>query len=144
MTEQDSSLLGGAWSDKKKWVMGILAAVIVFSITAGLNAVFSGSESDEEKLCRDPSHGIERYEFSDTVEQNSGWVASGYNEAWWCQKMKNDYQSNRPDISIIWGNQVSSQRYNKDSFGHVTYNYYCKVTAKWNPIYNLKHSEACL
>ncbi len=101
------------------------------------------NSNSEEIACRDISHGLEKYQFSDVVRNSSGWVDGGRDQNWWCQTMKNQYQSSKQSVSIAWSQQSSSEVSNKDWKGHVTYKYHCTATANTNPIYKLKKSDAC-
>ena len=100
-------------------------------------------QPDGYKSCRHISHGVERYQYNDVVEQNSGWRGGGRDQDWWCQEMKNGYQATKPNISIVWRDRTSSENSRHDIFNNYQYNYHCRVTAYWGPIYNLRESQAC-
>lgn len=109
----------------------------------GYETVSRTVQPDGYKSCRDISHGVERFANAEPVKQNSGRVGGGHSQPWWCQEMKNRYQAARPGLQIVWTNQTSGESSSKDWKGHVTYNYWCQVTAHWNPIYRLRATQAC-
>jgi len=94
------------------------------------------------KACRDPSHGIERYQQSDVVVQSSGWLSGGRDPQWWCQAVKNAYQSTK-GVPVVWSGQSTREESRRDWKGHVTYKYHCTVTAQWSPIYKVAESPSC-
>lgn len=92
--------------------------------------------------CRDPAHGVERFQYSETVGLESGWVRGGYSQPWWCEQVRQRKQQ-AVGQSITWEAPTSSERSRRDVFGHVEYKYTCKITASWSPIYNIKRTPSC-
>ncbi len=130
------------WSEKKRWILGIVAPLIV-AVIVGAFGYINGYFLKGEKSCRDISHGFEKYQYTDNVSKSSGWVRGGKDPNWWCQTMKNEYQSTKPTKSLVWTGTKSSEQSRKSALGRVSYKYHCSATSSWDPIYKLKISDVC-
>jgi len=119
-------------------IVGALIVALIIWISSN-----AGEMLEEDLPCRDVSHGIEKYQYTQLVKESSGRVDGGHDQPWWCQTMKNKFQSTKPNTSIVWSGEKSSEEQpKKDWKGHVTYKYHCTATASWDPLYKLKVSDA--
>jgi hypothetical protein len=95
------------------------------------------------KACRDPSHGLERYQREFDVSRDSGWRGGGYDPGKWCNDVISGLRGEHPQGAF----SVVSSGENSESkclpFNCPQYNYSCTVHVKTDPLYIEKVSSAC-
>ena len=97
-------------------------------------------------LCRNQSHGIEKWETEvGWGPESTGWLGGGHNQQDECNKIIAGALASRPDaqISLLPGSAGMWEESRKDILGHVEYKYYCRGTYRSGPIYVEKQSRAC-
>jgi hypothetical protein len=96
------------------------------------------------KTCRLPEFGIEKWLHTEDIGQSSGWRDGGKSQQDWCNELI---------ALLVEGRSIGpeheaeilgmSERSDKDWLGHATYNYYCKVRLKWQPLYAERQDSRC-
>ncbi len=130
-------------------MLGFFAAMVQPVYKSTPNATLCGFDEKviqvppqhEFNECRAQAHGVEKYEYTETVASSSGRVGGGRNQQWWCDQMKNAKQQ-AVGQPIAWG-PTSSWEESSRNFGTVRYNYHCTATASWGPIYVSARSSEC-
>lgn len=95
------------------------------------------------KVCRDKSHGIERYARSFTVERTSLWMGGGYSQDPWCNDVIAQQRGQVPDAEFNVLAKSEDKKNTCAPFNCPQYQYYCKVEVHADPIYEEKASSAC-
>jgi hypothetical protein len=91
--------------------------------------------------CENPSK-VTGYRYHETISKSSGRVGGGFDQNWHCTNVKREKEK-AVGQSIIWSNQKSTEKSEKDDWGHVTYKYHCTIDAAWGPIYKVERWESC-
>ncbi len=149
------SICAGDWLYRERQVCEDKSSPIFALVTdgaiCGYDTVHRTVQPKGFKPCRHSSHGVERYANSEVVEMKSDRVGEGYSQNWWCREMKNRYQASRPGTQIVWTAEMSSEiphiyadlREGANHTTHRTYEYSCRATAQWSPIFNQVPTSAC-
>jgi hypothetical protein len=96
------------------------------------------------KTCSRPEFGQAGWARSEEIAQTSGWVGGGSNPANWCNELINQTISGRaigPQHEVKINDKGESSK--RDVMGHVSYNYSCKITIQWEPVYNQRQDPLC-
>jgi hypothetical protein len=133
----------------KFFVLALVGMVFGFLgyIVPLLRPLFVGNSSTNQpvyKTCALPEFGRIGWVNTETVENGSGWVDGGNSQPWWCEKLKQQFVTGRslgPDHEAVV--LSSSEESDKDFFGHVTYNYICKIKFSWTSIYESRQDPRC-
>jgi hypothetical protein len=96
------------------------------------------------KTCPRPEFGQSGWARSEDISQTSGWVDGGSNPGNWCNELINQSLKGRGigpehEVKIV----STGEDHKKDVLGHVSYNYSCKITIQWVPIYNERQDPLC-
>src|SRR5262249_207863 len=89
---------------------------------AGASAIPAGPFADLP-VCQVPSNGIESYSIDQQIAGDSGWRGGGYNQTAFCNDRKTALQKAYPNSILTETGR--SENSHKDTWGHVTYIYYC-------------------
>ena len=95
------------------------------------------------KVCRDPSHGIERYGRTFTVQRTSPEMGGGHGQDEWCQNAISVLRGEFPGAEFSKVNSSESSRSHCPPFNCPQYTYYCTIKIQADPIYNERPSSAC-
>ena len=93
--------------------------------------------------CAHPSHGIERYGTEVPWAANSGWLGGGNSRPNICGGLRAGWEASNPGQTIEIPDSGMTEDSKKDVFGHVEYMYFCRGTARSNPVYREARSRAC-
>lgn len=101
------------------------------------------AQPPQPRLCRDRSHGVERYgrEFDDYRE--SGWRGGGYDPDRWCNDVIAILRGQHPEGEFAVVSKGERSESKCSAFNCPQYNYHCTVRVKTDPIYNERVSAAC-
>ena len=96
------------------------------------------------KTCRHPDFGQVGWARSEIVDQSSGRRGGGSSPQNWCNELANSFIQAR-SIGPQHAVEVleTHESNDKDFFGHVTYNYSCKLRVSWEPIYAERQDPRC-
>jgi len=108
---------------------------------AGVNMVPAGPCA-ELPVCRTASNGIEGYTVDQQIPGDSGWRGGGYNQNAFCNDRKTALQNAYPHSVLTETGR--SENSHKDTWGHVTYIYYCSFHRQEGPIYKSMASLDCI
>lgn len=97
----------------------------------------------EQKSCRDPSNGIERYNREFDVQRNSPEMSGGHSQPEWCNTMTANLRGEHPLGVFSVLNSSESSRSGCAPFNCPLYTYSCTIHVKTDPIYFDKVSPAC-
>ncbi|MBY3544795.1 patatin-like phospholipase family protein [Rhizobium laguerreae] len=117
-------------------------------LSSSLNVALQAIEIQAQEAptaCRDPSHGVERYQIDNVIKRTSDWMQGGHSRTEWCDTV---ISSLRPDYSadalLEIADTSEETRSTCRPFNCVQYRYTCSVRVRAGPIYNEKASAACL
>jgi hypothetical protein len=97
----------------------------------------------EQKKCRDPGNGIERYARELDVQRTSPEMSGGHSPGEWCTTAILSLHGEHPlgVFSVVTNSE--SSRSGCSPFNCPLYTYYCTIHVKTDPIYVEKISPAC-
>ena len=121
--------------------IGAVATVLAL-FAAGFEWITCIPETERFKVCRDPAHGVEQYQYSESVSDQSGWRGGGYSQPAFCSELMRRKEA-AIGQSIVWGTPQSSEDSRRVGLGRVEYNYVCTISAQWAPVYRAARSEIC-
>ncbi|RWO88579.1 MAG: serine protease [Mesorhizobium sp.] len=107
-------------------------------ITPAENATVS--DESTAGACRDPSHGVEKWNEVQEVSRESGWIPEELDAEKWCALVQNSISKNYklPQFEVL-----ETERRMRRNGDVVLYLYSCKLRVQSNPSYLLKLSSAC-
>jgi len=97
----------------------------------------------EQKSCRDPSNGIERYAREFDVQRNSPEMSGGHSEPEWCGTMTSSLRGEHPLAVFSVVTSSESSRSACEPFNCPLYTYSCTIHVKTDPVYFDKVNAAC-
>jgi hypothetical protein len=117
--------------------------IVMNALGARLPASGTSTQPSAPQACRDPSHGVERYQHEIDVSRESGWRGGGYDQGRWCNEVLLALRAEHPngDFRVLGSSEQSESKCKP--FNCPQYNYICRVHIRADPIYNLKISPAC-
>jgi hypothetical protein len=110
---------------------------------AKIAMVLSQPRIPEQKSCRDPSNGIERYARDFDVQRNSPEMSGGHSQPEWCGAMTAALRGEHPlgVFSVVTSSE--SSRSGCAPFNCTLYTYRCTIHVKTDPVYFDKVNPAC-
>jgi hypothetical protein len=120
-----------------------------FARTLGVNGtIFQGQvaplgSDTQEKSCRIPSNGIERYQQDFNVTRSSPEMSGGHTQPEWCTNAIAALRGEHPngEFSVVSSSETS--RSGCAPFNCPLYTYQCTIRVKTDPLYNLRNSPNC-
>lgn len=109
----------------------------------GAGGTINVNPDPAKRSCRDPSHGIERYQRTFVVTRRSGEMGGGYSQPWWCGEATEKLRGEYPGADIQKVSSSESTRNHCPPFNCPQYTYSCTLNVQADPIYFDKVSPAC-
>lgn len=97
----------------------------------------------EAKACRDPSHGIERYEREFNVTRQSAEMGGGHGQAEWCNNAIAILRGEHPGAAFTVVSSGERTRNHCPPANCPQYTYICTINVRASPVYIEKVSSAC-
>jgi hypothetical protein len=97
----------------------------------------------QEKACRDPSHGVERYAREFDVTRESPEMGGGHSQPEWCNNLMGTLRGEQPlgQFSVVSSGEHTNNHC--APFNCPQYVYSCTIHVKTDPIWIEKISSAC-
>jgi hypothetical protein len=100
------------------------------------------SGQTQPRVCRHPSHGVEKWNSEERWTVNNNWKTKGGPDTF-CKGQLNDRQVKYPDRTIQLIDKSEQHKTVRDPFKHDYYLYTCWFRDAWDPVYRLAESEHC-
>lgn len=124
------------------FVQPIYASVPDGDLCGWDNVAGSRPAEHEFNECRDSSHGVDSFQYNETVSDSSGKVGGGHDQGWWCNAVMRAKET-AIGQSIVWATPKSSEESDKNWKGEVSYKYSCSIDGSWGPIFKLDRTAVC-
>ena len=97
----------------------------------------------EQKQCRIPANGVEKYKVNQDFSGNSDEMSGGHSQPEWCSKFTATLRAGHGEGTYTTVASSESTRSGCSPFNCTLYTYHCTVHVQADPIYNLKSSPDC-
>ena len=113
-------------------------------VTQVLGILAPSMKETKAKVCRDKSHGVERYQRVFEVTRDSSWMGGGFDPTKWCNQVIQGLRGEHPDgkFEVVRKSERSESKCKP--FNCPQYLYFCTVRVHTDPLYIEKESSACL
>jgi hypothetical protein len=115
----------------------------VANCVAKIAGALSQKPIPEQRECRIPSNGIERYQIDVNVPGNSPEMSGGHTQDEWCNTFKTQLSAQHKGGLFTVIDKSESTRSGCSPLNCTLYTYHCTVNVKSDPIYAYKKSPEC-
>lgn len=102
-----------------------------------------GATGEQWAACRNPAHGLERFDTDQVETQISNFMGGGFDQTKWCSQVIANLRTRFPDAEFKIQNSSEHTKNSCAPFNCPQYQYSCSVEVRVHPIYKLARSPEC-